>query len=459
MRATAAVIAAGAIVAAGCSADSRPAAIVPNPEVPQTGTSHSSLQPTQLALVDSTQLGDVFSLIVYRLQVKSGERTDTLSGIRVMDLPVVGADGNLNGIAYDQHGELNSGYRYDPSARKLSLLPLPPNSDLYATHMTMSPDARHIAYMLADTATYAATGVVRSWPDTKLVAQTPTSTPFESEMDNRRVRWLDASRAEFVYTRAEPVPPLKRPRETWIHAVVSADTHEIRVDTVDTEPVLKPIVTAAIDTATKVISDSATIRANQGISVRLVDRTETEEYPALKVEVKLAGRVDTIPGVLTLDTPVITPDGVLHGPNYTMDGEYAGIYSYDPRTRALSQIGLPTDAARWDSEVKLSPDAAHIAYIGGDSAGARGMVRSWPAAAIVLKTMQAPTPASDYSFNQVWWVNRDSVEFSWRVDLGPKTKPPEPRFVFVAVYASLAATRFAVDTLEGQPRLRNDGKR
>ena len=215
-----------------------------------------------------------------------------------------------------------------------------------------------------------------------------------------------------------------------------------------------PTVAAAIDTATKIISDSATIRADQGMGVRLVDTTETEEYPAMKVEVKLAGRVDTIPGVLTLDTPVITPDGALQGPNYTKDGEYSGVYSYDPRTRALSQIRLPADAARWDSEVKLSPDASHIAYIGGDSAGARGIVRSWPAAAIVLKTMQAPTPASDFSFDQVWWVNPDSVEFSWRVDLGPKTQPPAPRFVFLAVYASLPAKRFTVDTLQGQPRFR-----
>jgi hypothetical protein len=215
-----------------------------------------------------------------------------------------------------------------------------------------------------------------------------------------------------------------------------------------------PTVAAPIDTATKTNSDSATIRADQRMSVRLVDTTETEQYPALKVEVKLAGRVDTIPGVLTFDTPVITSDGALHGPNYTMDGVYSGIYSYDPRARDLSQIRLPADAARWDSEVKLSPDASHIAYIGGDSAGARGIVRSWPAAAIVLETMQAPTPPSDFSSDQVWWVNPDSVEFSWRADLGPKTTPPAPRFVFLAVYASLPAKRFTVDTLERQPRLR-----
>jgi hypothetical protein len=224
-------------------------------------------------------------------------------------------------------------------------------------------------------------------------------------------------------------------------------------------PVTAATVTAATDTATKVVSDSAQTPADNGVTVRLVDTTETEQYLALKVEVKFAGRLDTIPGVLTFDTPVITADGLLHGPNYARDGVYAGIYSYDPRRRALSQIRLPADAARWDSEVKLSPDASHIAYIGGDSAGARGIVRSWPTAAIVLKTRQAPTPASDYSFNQVWWASRDSVEFSWRVDLGPKKKPPEHRFAFVVVYAPLAARQFAVDTLFEQPRLRDDEKR
>jgi hypothetical protein len=220
-----------------------------------------------------------------------------------------------------------------------------------------------------------------------------------------------------------------------------------------------PPITAPAETASKAVPDSAHVPTYRGVSVRLVDTTETEQYRALKVEVSLAGRVDTIPGVLTFDTPVMTPDGALHGPNYTMDGEYAGIYSYDPRRRALSQIRLPADAARWDSEVKLSPDASHIAYIGGDSAGARGIVRSWPTAAIVLETGQAPTPPGDYSFNQVWWASRDSVEFSWRVDLGPKKRPPEHRFAFVVVYAPLAARRFAVDTLFEQPRLRNYEKR
>jgi len=245
-----------------------------------------------------------------------------------------------------------------------------------------------------------------------------------------------------------------------------------------TEKKVAPVIRAA-DTAVRLVSDSTSgpaqipaqsplqipaqsrgqIPADSTVGLRLVNKTETEEYYAYKVEVTLAGRVDTIPGVLTFDLPIATSDGVLHGPLYTMDGDYAGIYSYDPRTRAVSTIPLPRDAAGWASEVKLSPDASHIAYIAGDSTGSQGIVRSWPAAAVVFTTMKAPQAPSDHSYNQVWWVNPDSVEFSWHTDLGRETKPSDPRFPFIAIYASLPARRFTVDTLKEQPNFRTAAKR
>jgi hypothetical protein len=223
-----------------------------------------------------------------------------------------------------------------------------------------------------------------------------------------------------------------------------------------------PAATATIttDTAAKPASAATVISNGQKIGLRLVDTTETENYYAYKVEVTFAGRVDTIPGVLTFYMPVVTSDGVLHGPIFTMDEHYAGIYSYGPRTRVLSDMPLPRDASGWDSEVKLSPDASHIAYIAdwGDSTGSRGIVRSWPAAAVVLTTMRAPQAPSDYSFNQVWWVSPDSVEFSWHTDVGPETKPPNPRFPFIAIFASLSGRRFTVDTLKDQPIFSTVGK-
>ena len=201
------------------------------------------------------------------------------------------------------------------------------------------------------------------------------------------------------------------------------------------------------------------IPADSTVGIRLVDTTDTEGYYSYKVEVTLAGRVDTVPGVRTFDMPVVTPDGVLHGAAYAMDGPYAGIYFYDPRTRAVSKIPLPRDAAGWDNRVMLSPDASHIAYVGQDSTGSQGIVRTWPAAAVVLTTMKAPQAPSDYSFNQVWWVNRDSVEFLWHTDLGVETKPSDPRFPFIAIYASLPTRRFTVDTLEKPPNFRTAAKR
>jgi hypothetical protein len=196
----------------------------------------------QPKLVDSTQLGDLFILTVFRLQVKCDDGLDTLAGIRVKELPVAGGDGSLYGIGYDKSGDPSSGYRYDPKAGKVSLLPLPENFDLSARHVTLSPDARHIAYIWRDyTNDQATSGIVRSWPDTNVVSQTPATPVSEEEIDQTRVRWLDANRAAFVYTRgSEDIPPSEKPRRWWIYAVVAVDTRAMRVDTLEAEPVLKP---------------------------------------------------------------------------------------------------------------------------------------------------------------------------------------------------------------------------
>jgi hypothetical protein len=69
------------------------------------------------------------------------------------------------------------------------------------------------------------------------------------------------------------------------------------------------------------------------------------------------------------------------------------------------------------------------------------------------------TTGSHHSYDQVWWVNLDSVEFSWHTDLGRDTKPSDPRFPFIAIYTSLPARRFTVDTLKEQPNFRTAGKR
>jgi hypothetical protein len=192
----------------------------------------------------------------------------------------------------------------------------------------------------------------------------------------------------------------------------------------------------------------------ESVSVSLVDTTETEQYSALKVEVTSPGRIDTIPDVLTFDRPVITPDGLLHGPTYTMDGDYRSIYTYNSRSRQVSHAPLPNDAMRWDSEVKLSPDGTHIAYVGSDSVGSRGIVRTWPTTTIVLTTESAPQPAGDYSFNGVWWENPDSVEFSWRIDLHKTiNEGRDEATAFVLTGGSLSKGSSALDTLAQQPRL------
>jgi len=232
-------------IVAGCSVETpratveratqRPAMDSRRPAVDSQGHAVDSqrvAQPPQLTLVDTADLGDdVISLIAYRLRVRTDKGSHTITDFQVKELPVVGTDGNLYGIAYNRHGDPSSGYRYSPSDRSLSRQPLPQYFDLYASQVALSPDARHIAYISRGGGTSGASGVVRSWPDTIVVAETPAIEASTSEIDHNRVRWLDANRAEFVYTKASEVPA---PRDLWIHAVVAVDTRAITVDTLET---------------------------------------------------------------------------------------------------------------------------------------------------------------------------------------------------------------------------------
>jgi hypothetical protein len=184
--------------------------------------------------------GDV-AVILYRIGVTTETRTDTIPGVRTMTLPGVGADGRVYLFAYDNSGFLQHAYSYDPITRKLMNVPFPPELEFNANHLTMSPDARYVAYITPDSATSYPHGRVLSWPAGMLIAQTLAESPggprYESEIDDDDVRWLDPDRVEFVYHsgRASERTPTGV-HELWIHAIIAVGTRDVKVDSLASKP-------------------------------------------------------------------------------------------------------------------------------------------------------------------------------------------------------------------------------
>jgi len=211
------------------------------PAIPAVPT--RDLQPSQVALIDSSMEGEPgdIGVILYRIRVTTGTRTDTIPRVRTMTLPGVGADGHVYLFAYDNSGFLTHAYSYDPNTRQLTDIQVPPELEFSATHLTVSPDARHIAYLAPDSATSYTHGRVLSWPAGRLIAQTLAESPggprYESEIDDNDLRWIDPDRVEFVYHSGRAIERSPTgPRELWIHAIVAVNTGEVKVDSLASKP-------------------------------------------------------------------------------------------------------------------------------------------------------------------------------------------------------------------------------
>jgi hypothetical protein len=249
VKATASLLACALAMSAGCAVE-RKTANADRAQTESTTVSDTtkkagvsaiptrSLEPPQVALVARSHEGDPgdIAVVLYRVRVTTGTRTDTIPGVRTMTLPGVGADGDVYLFGYDRDGFLTHAYRYDPNTRELTEIQVPPDVEFNVTHLTVSPDARHIAYMGHDSVTSYARGRVRSWPDGKLIAQSPAEPSIEGDIDYNDLRWIDADRVEFVYRSGRTIERNPTGPELWIHTIVAVNTREMKVDSLASRP-------------------------------------------------------------------------------------------------------------------------------------------------------------------------------------------------------------------------------
>lgn len=149
--------------------------------------------------------------------------------------------------------------------------------------------------------------------------------------------------------------------------------------------------------------------------VRLVDSIPFEDDISdgvlRRVEVRSGGRLDTVPGVLTEQVPLVVGDTAVIGFAFKEGGISAG-FRYDPQTRRLSRTPMPRDATTVLSAPSFSPDGRHIAYVAFTNAKGWATVRTWPGAEPVLRSGVVEVPATDSpGGNLVRWLAADTVEF------------------------------------------------
>lgn len=185
-----------------------------------------------VALVDSAWAGDEgdIGILLFSVEVQRAGSKDTIPKIRVATLPGVSDSGKVHLIAFKRESNIpDDAEVYDPVARTLTICDLPGEIEFSSQHPSISPDARHVAYIGWESEMTQNLGVVRKWADAAIVVKTPAETFFNDDVDYNGVRWLDSGHAEFAYRSGHT-------RNVWIHTIVSVDDRKMTVDSLSSQP-------------------------------------------------------------------------------------------------------------------------------------------------------------------------------------------------------------------------------
>lgn len=180
----------------------------------------------------------------------------------------------------------------------------------------------------------------------------------------------------------------------------------------------------------------------------------TSSHTEARVEVWTGQKADTIPNLVVAKAPGVTRDGVVYGVTITPDGTVGKAYQYDAKTKKLSFVPLPKDVNEWNSDITVSPDGRHVAYIGNDSAGIFGIVREWPSMKLVVRAPPVKPYGSDYYTDQAHWIDTARFEFFIRIEAGADSTN-HMISKFVVARGDVRARSMTVDTLATRPELSN----
>lgn len=162
-----------------------------------------------------------------------------------------------------------------------------------------------------------------------------------------------------------------------------------------------------------------------------------------RVAVRSAGRVDTIPGVVTDATPVVVGDTAVVGLRSDHDLT-VGLFRYDVRTRQVRDLPRPAGWAPWSAPA-LAPDGRHVAWVGADGpARSYGAVARVADGAVVYRGPAVGSRETDARVDDVRWTS--PAQFEIRIDL-----PLEVRGA-LRVRGQVTPVRAVIDTVPDSGR-------
>lgn len=177
-----------------------------------------------------------------RIRAGRGEdHPDTIPGIRVLSRPVAVDDSVVVGFWTMGAGGTPAGtFTYDLATRKVNRGRLPVWIQDMAdfSHAALSPDIRHIAYVVL-TPEGEQYGIVRHWPDGNVVTRGPAGRRWTYRSPGR-AHWADNERVSISYDAALGPEPVR----FVLHANVR-DPRQDRVDTLGVEGPLRSELAAA----------------------------------------------------------------------------------------------------------------------------------------------------------------------------------------------------------------------
>lgn len=160
-------------------------------------------------------------------------------------------------------------------------------------------------------------------------------------------------------------------------------------------------------------------------TVALVDSvpyaTELFDGYHRRVAVRVAGRVDTVPGLLVNAPPVVVDDTLLVGLRADADS-VIGPFAYSLRTRHLRALPRPAD---WYAAASpaLSPDGRYVAYLARDPGDTtflgRAAVLELPTGRVLYRGAPTRVLETDAGVDQITWPAAD--QFEVRIDMHSET--------------------------------------
>lgn len=183
-----------------------------------------AVSPT-VRLVDSIpwehEMGDGY---LRRVEVRTGDRLDTIPRVLTYDLPFVVDGTSVVGLAYKDDGVI-AGYQFDPRTRLVTRTPVPRDLNAVMSGASLSPDGRHIAYVAFGDSRGRA--VVRTWPGREVRLRSDwIEVPATDSPGGNVVRWIAADTVEiFVEANSSAENAWYRVRASMHPArIISADT-------------------------------------------------------------------------------------------------------------------------------------------------------------------------------------------------------------------------------------------